>query len=70
MISQDGSVRACNLLTESVFSEYTISEYVNDVENGKLKCYSDDIENFKNYLIHNGYELSDMKCVGFCELKG
>lgn len=70
VINQDGSVRACNLLPESVFSEYSLAEYINDVENGKTKCYSSDIQSFKNYLNLNGYELSDMKCVGFCELKG
>lgn len=70
VINQDGNVRACNLLPENVFSEYSLAEYINDVEHGKTKCYSSDIQSFKNYLKRNGYELSDMKCVGFCELKG
>ncbi len=70
VISQDGLIRACNLLPEEVFSEYSLNEYIDDVESGKHKCYSKDILRFKKYLLDNGCDISDMKCVGFCELKG
>lgn len=70
VINQDGLIRACNLLPEEVFSAYSLLEYIDDVEIGNHKCYSEDIRRFKEYLQDNGYDISDMKCVGFCELKG
>lgn len=70
VINQLGDVRACNLLPESVFERYSLEAYLADVESGRNKCYSGDIERFKEYLQQNGHNVSDMKCVGFCELKG
>ena len=68
VINQDGLVRACNLMPEVVFGEYRLKEYIEDVENGRNKCYAEDIQRFKSYLNENGCDFSDMKCTGFCEL--
>lgn len=69
-INQDGFVRACNLLPEEVFTKYKLEDYSEDVEKGIIKSYAGDIHNFAMFIKNNGYDISDMKCVGFCELNG
>ena len=43
-------VRECNLLPEDSFDDYNLDDYLNDIETGLQKEYTEDISRFKILL--------------------
>lgn len=67
IISENGIVRPCTYLPEDLFSMGTIKQYVDDILNRKVFDFTKGVSEFKEKLLKEGFNVADMKCIGFCK---
>lgn len=68
VITEEGEVVPCHMATRSIFQGYSFDSYLQDVEEGKTKDYTEQVRQFRQYMEERGAKTQDLYCTGFCDI--
>lgn len=59
----------CHMMSREAFCDYSYDDYIEDVNNGKVRTYKDAINKISDILTESNSKLSDIYCNGFCDVR-
>lgn len=68
-ITEKGMVVPCHMMSREAFCDYSYDDYIEDVNNGKVRTYKDAINKISDILTESNSKLSDIYCNGFCDVR-
>lgn len=68
-ITEKGMVVPCHMMSREAFRDYSCDDYIEDVNNGKVRTYKDAVKTIGDILTESDSKLSDIYCNGFCDVR-
>lgn len=68
VITEEGEVVPCHMVTRSIFQGYSFESYMNDIKQGETRDYTEQVKQFKQFMEKQGAKAQDLYCTGFCNV--